>query len=62
MLSIFVVKLPYAWFASSHATPSIFQIGMAGAFAAAFELLACLWYYNRLKKDDEAPTLQCITP
>ena len=62
LLSIFVVKLPYAGVASSHAVPSIFQIGMAGALAAAFELFACLWYYNRLKKDDKTPTLQCITP
>ena len=40
----------------------LLQVAGAGALAAAFELFACLWYYNRLKKDDKTPTLQCITP
>lgn len=45
LLSIFLVKIPYAWFASTRSNPSLFQIGMSTAWAAVFTLLLCLWYY-----------------
>lgn len=45
LLSIFLVKLPYAWFASMRPEPSLFQIGMSTAWAALFTLLLCVWYY-----------------
>ena len=45
LLSIFLVKLPYAWFASTRPEPSLFQIGMSTAWAAVFTLLLCVWYY-----------------
>ncbi len=45
LLSIFLVKIPYAWFASTRPEPSLFQIGMSTAWAAVFTLLLCVWYY-----------------
>ena len=45
LLSIFLVKIPYAWFASTRPEPSLFQIGMSTAWAAIFTLLLCVWYY-----------------
>ena len=47
LLSIFLVKIPYAWFASMQPEPSLFQIGMSTAWAAVFTLLLCVWYYIR---------------
>ena len=45
LLSIFLVKLPYAWFASTRPEPSLFRIGMSTAWAAVFTLLLCVWNY-----------------
>ncbi len=45
LLSIFLVKIPYAWFASTQPNPSLFQIGMSTAWAAVFTLLLCVGYY-----------------
>ncbi|MBO5488159.1 MAG: MATE family efflux transporter, partial [Eubacterium sp.] len=39
LCAIFLVKIPYAWFASSRPEPSLFQIGMSTAYAAAFTLI-----------------------
>ncbi len=53
LLSIFLVKIPYAWFASTQPNPSLFQIGMSTAWAAVFTLLLCVGYYvhcNRREK------------
>lgn len=50
LLSIFLVKIPYAWFASTRAEPSLFQIGMSAAWAAVFTLVVCLCYYLYLCK------------
>lgn len=45
LLSIFIIKLPYAWYASTRPIPSQFQIGMSTALTAAFTLLLCICYY-----------------
>ena len=45
LLSIFLVKIPYAWFASTRPEPSLFQIGMSTAWAAVFTLIVCAGYY-----------------
>ena len=52
LLSIFLVKLPYAWFASTRPKPSLFQIGMSTAWAAVFTLLLCVWYYIRCSRKE----------
>ncbi len=53
LLSIFLVKLPYAWFASTRPEPSLFQIGMSTAWAAVFTLLLCVWYYIYCGRNDK---------
>ena len=45
LCAIFLVKIPYAWFASNKAHPQLFQIGLSTVFAALFTLLVCLLYY-----------------
>ena len=40
-----LVRIPYAYFASKKATPSLFNIGMATALAAIFMLIVCSIYY-----------------
>lgn len=45
LLSIFIVKIPFAWFASTRPATNLFQIGMSTAWAAVFNLLLCIWYY-----------------
>lgn len=42
---IFLVKIPYAWFASRQPEPQLFQIGMSSAYAAIFTLIVCGFYY-----------------
>lgn len=53
LLSIFLVKIPYAWFASTRPEPSLFQIGMSTAWAAVFTLLLCVWYYIHCGRKDK---------
>ncbi len=53
LLSIFLVKLPYAWFASTRPDPSLFQIGMSTAWAAVFTLL-CLGYYIHCSRKEKS--------
>lgn len=53
---IFLVKIPYAWFASRQPEPQLFQIGLASAYAAVFTLIACGLYYlyiNRARLVDQ---------
>lgn len=50
LLSIFIVKIPFAWFASTRSNPNLFQIGMSTAWAASFTLLLCIWFYLHCKK------------
>ena len=52
LLSIFLVKIPYAWFASTRENVSLFQIGLSTVFAAVFTLLLCVLYYIHCKKRD----------
>lgn len=47
------VRIPYAYFASVCAEPSLFNIGLSTAFAAVFMLIVCSIYYfidNRKRK------------
>lgn len=53
LLSIFLVKKPYAWFASTRPEPSLFQIGMSTAWAVVFTLLLCVWYYIHCSRKDK---------
>lgn len=55
LCAIFLVKIPYAWYATFQESPRLFNIGLSTAFAAAFTLLACLVYYMYVRKKDMAP-------
>ena len=46
LCSIFLVKIPYAWWASRRAEPELFQIGLSAVWAALFSLAVCLFYYR----------------
>ena len=43
--AIFLVKIPYAYYASRKAVPQLFDIGLSTAYAALFTLAVCLIYY-----------------
>ena len=43
--AIFLVKIPYAYYASQKAVPQLFDIGLSTAYAALFTLAVCLIYY-----------------
>lgn len=45
LCAIFLVKIPYAYFASRKPVPKLFDIGLSTAYAAAFTLIVCLIYY-----------------
>lgn len=45
LCAIFLVKIPYAYFASRKPVPKLFDIGLSTANAAVFTLTACLIYY-----------------
>lgn len=45
LCAIFLVKIPYAWFASSRPEPVLFNIGFSTVLAALFTLAACVAYY-----------------
>ncbi len=45
LCAIFLVKIPYAYFASHKPNPQLFDIGLSTAFAALFTLAVCLIYY-----------------
>ncbi len=45
LCAIFLVKIPYAWFASRQPDPQLFQIGLSTAFAAIFTLIVCFIYF-----------------
>lgn len=52
LLSIFLVKIPYAYLVSTYPNVSLFQIGLSTVWAALFTLLLCIWYYIRLRRKD----------
>ena len=54
LLSIFLVKIPYAYLASQKPNPQLFDIGLSTAYTAAFSLAACLIYYFYLRRKDAA--------
>lgn len=45
LCAIFLVKIPYAYFASHKPDPQLFDIGLSTAYAAIFTLAVCLIYY-----------------
>ncbi|MGI6093999.1 MAG: MATE family efflux transporter [Lachnospiraceae bacterium] len=45
LCAIFLVRIPYAWYASRRPNPRLFQIGMSAVLAAVFMLLVCVGYY-----------------
>ncbi len=45
LCAIFLVKIPYAYFASRKPEPQLFDIGLSTAYAAVFTLAICLIYY-----------------
>lgn len=51
LLSAFLVRVPYAYFASKSANPTLFNIGMSTAWTAIFTLVVCLIYYIFLEKE-----------
>ena len=55
LCSIFLVKIPYAWFASMQPEPSLFQIGMSAAWVAVCTLLLCVCYYIHCRRKDKVP-------
>lgn len=50
LCTIFLVKIPYAYFASQRPNPQLFDIGLSTAFAALFTLAVCLIYYFYLHR------------
>ncbi len=50
LCAIFLVKIPYAWFAAGKEKPQLFDIGLSTVFAAGFTLLICLVYYIYRRK------------
>ena len=60
LLSIFLVKIPYAWFASARQNPSLFQIGMSTVWAAVFTLIVCTGYYFICSRRDLLPENKCV--
>lgn len=45
LIAIFLIRTPYAYFASRQPDPKLFQIGLSAVFAAAFTLVVCIVYY-----------------
>lgn len=45
LCAIFLVKIPFAWFATYRLEPQLFRIGMSTAYAAVFTLVVCIIYY-----------------
>ncbi len=45
LCAIFLVKIPFAWFATYRLEPRLFRIGMSTAYAAVFTLVVCIIYY-----------------
>lgn len=48
--AIFMVKIPYAYFASRKPVPKLFNIGLSTVYAAVFTLTVCLIYYFYLQR------------
>lgn len=45
LCAIFLVRIPFAYFASIQPNPQLFSIGLSAAFAAAFTAIVCIIYY-----------------
>ena len=56
ILSIFLVRIPYAYMASKAATPTLFNIGMSAAWTAIFTLVLCIGYYIILGQKERKET------
>lgn len=52
LCGVFLVRIPYAFYAGKQPNPKLFQIGMSAAYTAVFTLVACVIYYIiRNRKD-----------
>lgn len=45
LAAVFLVRIPFAWWASAHPEPDVFTIGLSSVLAAAFVLSANLVFY-----------------
>lgn len=45
LCAIFLVRIPYAYYAISRPEPILFQIGFSASLAAAFTFIVCVGYY-----------------
>ena len=45
IIAALCVRIPYAYYASIQPTPSLFNIGLSTALAAAFMFVVCTGYY-----------------
>ena len=55
LLSTFLVRIPWAWYASRRPQPRLFEIGLSAAFAALSVLLLCVGYYLYRSRRDMLP-------
>lgn len=53
LCAIFLVRIPYAVFASRQPEPRLFQIGLSAAYAAAFTLAVCAAFYAAVSIRDK---------
>lgn len=53
LCAIFLIKIPYAWIASTQENPHLFQIGLSTAFSALFTLAVCFAYYFYQSRKDK---------
>ena len=55
LAAVFLVRIPFAWWASARPEPDVFTIGLSSVLAAAFVLVANLVFYARLKSRAASP-------
>ncbi len=53
LLAIFLVKIPYAWFACRFLDHKLYQIGLSTVWGALFTLILCGIYYGYLGRKEE---------
>ena len=51
--AVFLVKIPYAWYAAEKASPRLFDIGLSTVYAALFMFITCTVYYMHLGKKNK---------
>ena len=55
LAAVFLVRIPFAWWASARPDPDVFTIGLSSVLAAAFVLVANLVFYAKLKSRAASP-------